>query len=224
MDEIQVAHVLERLAEAVLHAPQLYLLVHDAIHWLHHFQRKVCVLPVIFDNILDSISNNPVFCSCSHNQQLLVSIQLAIFLKCLGHYGNVNRPDDLAEWMGVSMGTVVNCTHHVMVALLDLHNDFIHFPKRGSSVMWKAWQFTESRSCHSWCNGVFATDRLTFNLFRKTSHFGEMFYNRKSRYSLNCQVHINFSRQQHTHLVTAYHDVTQPSDCQLWFRLSRKHP
>ena len=224
MDEIQVACVLERPAEAVLHAPQLHLLAHDAIHQPHHFQRKVCVLPVIFDDILDSISNNPVFRSRSHNQQLPVSIQLAIFLKHLGHYGNVNGPDDLAEWAGVSVGTVVNCTHRVMVALLDLHNNFICFPERGSSAMQKAWRFTESRSCRSWRNGVFAADGSTFNLFRKPSHFGETFYDRKSRYSLNCQVHINFSRQQCTHLVTAYRDATQPPDHQLRFRLSRKHP
>ena len=84
MDEIQVARVLERSAEGVLHAPQLHLLVHDAIHRLHRFQRKVCILPVIFNDILDSISNNPVFRSCSHNQQLPVSIQLAIFSVTMG--------------------------------------------------------------------------------------------------------------------------------------------
>ena len=103
MDEIQVVCVLERPAEAVLHAPQLHLLAHNAIHRPHHFQRKVCVLPVIFNDILDSISNNPIFRSRSHNQQLPVSIQLAIFLKHLSHYGNANGPDDLAEWVGVSV-------------------------------------------------------------------------------------------------------------------------
>ena len=38
MDKIQLAQVLERLAEAALHAPQLHILAHNAIHWPYHFQ------------------------------------------------------------------------------------------------------------------------------------------------------------------------------------------
>ena len=118
-----------------------------------------------------------------------------IFLKCISHYGNANGVEDLGEWAGVSTGTVANCTQHVMIALLDCHNDFIYFPEANFCVMWKACQFAESRSCCSWCNGVFAVDGLMFNLFVKPSLYGEMFYNRKSRYLLNCQVSIlDFAR------------------------------
>ena len=38
MDKVQLAWVLERLAEAVLHAPQLHVLAHNVIHWPHRFQ------------------------------------------------------------------------------------------------------------------------------------------------------------------------------------------
>ena len=192
MDKIQLAWVLERLAEAALHAPQLHILAHNAIHQPHHFQQKVCILPIIFDDILDRISSNPIFHNCAYIQQLSISIQLMIFLKCIGHYGNANGAEDLREWAGVSMGTMANCTQCVMIALLDdCHNDFIYFLEENSHAMQKACQFAESRSCCSWHNGVFAVDGSTFNLFMKPSLYGEMFYDRKSRYLLNCQVSIS---------------------------------
>ena len=92
-------------------------------------------MPVIFDDILDCISGNPIFHNRAHIQQLPISIQLVIFLKRISHYGNANSVEDLGEWAGVSMGTVANCTQCVMIALLDCHNDFIYFPKANSRAM-----------------------------------------------------------------------------------------
>ncbi|KAF8545964.1 hypothetical protein OG21DRAFT_1479735 [Imleria badia] len=36
--------------------------------------------------------------------------------------------------------------------------------------------------------GIFAVDGSTFNLFEKPSSYGKTLYDRKSRYSLNCQI------------------------------------
>ena len=43
--------------------------------------------------------------------------------------------------------------------------------------------FVEAQSCNTWRRGIFAADGLIFNLFEKPSCYGEMLYDRKSRYS-----------------------------------------
>ncbi|KIK19865.1 hypothetical protein PISMIDRAFT_44310, partial [Pisolithus microcarpus 441] len=62
----------------------------------------------------------------SNNKQLPISIQLAIFLYHAGHYRNACLPEDIGQWAGVSIGMVVNCTHCVITALLDQHNNFVY--------------------------------------------------------------------------------------------------
>jgi hypothetical protein len=86
----------------------------------------------MFDCILDEISNNPIFHSNSNNPQLPVAIQLAIFLNRAGHYGNAITPEDVGQWAAVSMGSVINCTNRVMVALLNQHDHFIYIPEADS--------------------------------------------------------------------------------------------
>ena len=82
-----------------------------------------------------------------------------------------------------------------MIALLDSYSDFVYFPNANSCVMQKVHQFAKSRSCHLGHKGVFAVNGSMFNLFMKPSHYSEMFYNRKSRYLLNCQMDIlDFTR------------------------------
>ncbi|KIK75837.1 hypothetical protein PAXRUDRAFT_67919, partial [Paxillus rubicundulus Ve08.2h10] len=76
---------------------------------------------------LDQISDHQIFSNQSHNRQLPVAIQLAIFLNHAGHYGNTISPKYVAQWAGVSTGSVINCTNHVMVAILDQHDTFMQF-------------------------------------------------------------------------------------------------
>ncbi|KAG2338023.1 hypothetical protein BDR05DRAFT_856988, partial [Suillus weaverae] len=66
--------------------PQIQLLDHFTIHRPHLFQKKLCVSPEIFDDILDEISDDPIFHNQSNNPQLPVTIQLAIFLNHAGCY------------------------------------------------------------------------------------------------------------------------------------------
>ncbi|KAF9220564.1 hypothetical protein BS17DRAFT_681967, partial [Gyrodon lividus] len=86
------------------------------------------IITPIFDDILDQISDHPIFSNQSHNHQLPIAIQLAIFLNHAGHYGNAISPEYVAQWAGVSVGSVINCTNHVMVAILDQHDTFMQFP------------------------------------------------------------------------------------------------
>ena len=169
-------------------APQLHLLVHFGEHRPHLFWQKLRVEPEIFDDILDLISDHPIFHNNSHNPQLPVSIQLAIFLNHAGHYGNAISVEDVAQWAGISVGSVINCTNCVMVALLDQHDTFLSFPPPDSQDFEHAREYTAKTVCPEWQNGILAIDGSTINVYQKPGFHGEVFYDRKSRYSLGCQV------------------------------------
>ena len=122
------------------------------------------------------------------NHQAPVAIQLAVFLFHAGHYGNATSLENVAQWTGFSMGLVVNFSNRLMVVILDEHDTFVNMPPHDSEDMERARTFTESCACPAWRNGVFATDGSSIPLFEKPHIFGETFYDRKCRYSLNCQV------------------------------------
>ncbi|KIK74134.1 hypothetical protein PAXRUDRAFT_151301 [Paxillus rubicundulus Ve08.2h10] len=166
---------------------QLHLLEHFADHRPHLFRQRVRVNPEIFDDILDHISDHPIFSSGgSQNCQLSIAIQLAIFLNHAGHYGNAISPKYVAQWAGISVGSVINCTNHVMVAIFDQHDTFIQFPGLNSEDVARARVYTQNHSCPEWGNGILAADESPFHLFAKPVMHGETFFDCKSNYSLNC--------------------------------------
>ncbi|KAG2336457.1 hypothetical protein BDR05DRAFT_896703, partial [Suillus weaverae] len=189
-DEVKRARVLHKPDEPPPRAPQLHMLVHHEEHRPHLFRQKLRVNLEIFDDILDDISDHPIFQNQSNNPQLPISIQLAIFLNRAGHYGNAITLEDVAQWAGVSVGSVVNCTNRVMVVVLDAHDQFICFPAGDSEDSDLAWKFAESRTCPEWRGGFLAIDGSTMDLFTKPGYYGETFYDRKSKYSLGCQAVI----------------------------------
>ncbi|KIM64650.1 hypothetical protein SCLCIDRAFT_114801 [Scleroderma citrinum Foug A] len=120
-------------------------------------------------------------------------IQLAIFLNAAGHYGNASTTEDLAEWAGVSVSTVYNCFCHVMITVLQHHDDTIHFDPmeaKDQEEIHRAKVWVERKGCFDWRNGFLCVDGSPFNLFQKPGWHGEGFYDRKSRYSLSSQVVI----------------------------------
>ena len=134
-DEVVTMRVLEMPSEPMPCAPQLHVLPIYARSWPKKFWQKLRIDPQIFNDILDHITDHPVFHNQSNNKQLPVDQQLAIFLNRIGHYGNGVTPDDIALWGGVSVGMVFNCTHRVMVAILSLHDEFIYIPSAQSDQM-----------------------------------------------------------------------------------------
>ena len=65
---------------------QLHLLDHWRAHSPDCFCCKLYVNPKTFDSLIKLIKHNPVFFNQLNCPQLPVSIQLAIFLFCAGHY------------------------------------------------------------------------------------------------------------------------------------------
>ncbi|KAG2751392.1 hypothetical protein P692DRAFT_201838976 [Suillus brevipes Sb2] len=150
------------------------MLVHHEEHRPELFRQKLRVNSEIFDDILNQISGHPIFQNNSNNPQLPVSIQLAIFLNHAGHYGNAITVEDVAQWAGVSVGSVVNCTNHVMVALLEEHNQFISFLEDNSEDAHLARKWAELKTCPEWRGGYLAIDGSTIELFAKPGYFGEV--------------------------------------------------
>ncbi|KAG2342246.1 hypothetical protein BDR05DRAFT_1027075 [Suillus weaverae] len=164
-----------------MRAPQIQLLDHFTSHRPQLFQKKLCVSPEIFDDILNEISDDPIFHNQSNNPQLVITIQLAIFLNHAGHYGNAISSADVCQWAGVSIGSVTNCTNHLMIALL-------FFPTLNSDDAGHSWKYVQDHTCPEWRNGILTADGSLINLCDKPGLYGETFYSRKSQYSLNCQV------------------------------------
>ncbi|KAF8833817.1 hypothetical protein BDN67DRAFT_916203, partial [Paxillus ammoniavirescens] len=138
--------------------------------------------------ILDQLSDHPIFQSQSNNPQLPIAVQLAIFLNRAGHYGNAISPEDVALWAGVSVGSVVNCTNRVMIAILDQHDHFLQFPPSNSRDHVRAKEFAVNTFCPEWQGGFLAADGSAIPLFQKPGFYSETFFDQKSNYSLNCQV------------------------------------
>ncbi|KIK82263.1 hypothetical protein PAXRUDRAFT_154113 [Paxillus rubicundulus Ve08.2h10] len=133
-DEIAHAQVLHCPSEPVMKASQL------------HFHQRVRVNPNTFDDILDQITDHPIFSNQSHSHQHLVAIQLTIFLNCAGHYGNAISPKYGAQWDGASTGLVINYTYYVMVAMLDQHDTFMQFSALESEDVAIAHAYTQERA------------------------------------------------------------------------------
>ncbi|KAH9994358.1 hypothetical protein BJV74DRAFT_884185 [Russula compacta] len=68
--------------------------------------------------IIMKISDDPVFLNKSNTPQQPIEEQVAIMLFQFGHYGNAASLQNVANWAGVSKGTITVATQCVMTAIL----------------------------------------------------------------------------------------------------------
>lgn len=149
------------------------------------FRHFVRVSPATFDRLVEMLEPSPEFHNNSNNPQIEVRIQLAIVLNRLGHYGNAASVIQIADWAGVSEGSVVNCTRRVILSLLNLHD--VAFAKPTAEMIRKSKEFAQ-RVCEAWAEGHMSGDGSNLPVFTKPGHFGESYFDKSSRYSLNLQV------------------------------------
>ncbi|KIJ20707.1 hypothetical protein PAXINDRAFT_66377 [Paxillus involutus ATCC 200175] len=197
-DEVQSTCILNQHPKSSC-APQIHLLDEWKVDNPKHFLRKLHVQPLVFDSIITMLSTHNIFHNNSNNPQLPAQIQLAIFLNAAGHYGNAATSQDIADWAGVSVGTVHNCYKRVMITILDHHDKFIHFDQEDPADIAeqeRAKAYVEAKTCAEWKGGFLCVDGTPFNLFQKPGWHGEGFFNRKSNYSLSNQVCNNMLNSQ----------------------------
>lgn len=154
----------------------------------HRFRKKLRVSPVVFDALVDVIEPHDIFHNHSNCPQLPVPIQLAVFLVRLGHYGNHASPEDIAQWAGVSLGTVENATYRCMIAVLALHDQFVMFPPEEEKA--KAKEYVSELTCPEWRHGFLMGDGTKVPLFQKPGLHGEAYFDKNKDYSLDLQVCI----------------------------------
>ena len=105
-----------------------------------------------------------------------------------GHNGNAASVEAVAQWAGVSAGTVVNCTCRVIIAFLVLHDSAVHWPSEDEKEELKQW--VEGVSCYTWRDGYCMVDGTPVMLFQKPGYHGETYFDRKSNSSLNLLVKL----------------------------------
>lgn len=187
MTEIEATRVIDPMPR-IEKASQLHLL--DEWRAINHpnFRKKLRVEPEVFDGLHELIVNHHIFQNNSGNPQLPVQIQLAIYLFRAGHYGNGASPEETAEWAGVAVGTVVNCTNRVMVALLSLHDTAIRYPTPEEKEKKK--DYLEEQTCPEWRDGWMMGDGTKFPLFQRPGLHGDAWFDKNKDYSLDGQVHL----------------------------------
>ncbi|KAJ6540368.1 hypothetical protein B0H19DRAFT_959538 [Mycena capillaripes] len=154
------------------------------------FRRNLRVSPETFDELVSRIEDHPIFSNNSPKPQTPVYIQLAIALYRFGHDENAASVESIAQWAGVSVGVVVKSTRRVIIAFLQLilHDSVIRWPTEDEKEEAKDW--VEAASCEEWRGGFCMVDGTLIPLFEKPGHHGEVYFDRKSNYSLNVQVRI----------------------------------
>lgn len=146
------------------------------------------VTPSTFDTLVERLANDPVSSNNSQNAQLAIEDQVAITLYRFGHDGNAVSLQCVAHWAGVGKGTVSLCTRRVMTALLrpDFRNEAVRFPPAEEKEEAKQW--VKDHSCKAWRSGWCLVDGTLIPLAEKPNWYGESYFDRKSRYSMNVQV------------------------------------
>ena len=108
-------------------------------------------------------------------------IQLACTLDRLGHFGNGSAFGRVARTKGIGYGTVSLYTKHVIAALKDLAPRYIFWPDEAERV-----QLSHHNHENFGFDGcILSSDGTHIVLFQKPGLEGEVYFNRKSSYSMN---------------------------------------
>ena len=168
---------------------QLYLLLHE---WKYSDPGIFCLYlrmtPGCFDKLVDVLHPHAAFHNKSSNIQMPVEMQVAIALYCFRHYGNAASTIKVVLWSGVGYGTVCLVTRRVMRACCDesFRRSSMRWPDDAAKEQAKLW--VEENSCSAWQNGWLMVDGTLVPLYACPAFYGNVFFDRKSNYSLNVQV------------------------------------
>ena len=82
----------------------------------------------------------------------------------------------------------MNCTDHVMVALLSLHSECVHLLMAKERETAKAW--VVEQACPKWSDGYLMVDGTKFSLFQRPGLHSNTLFDKNQDYSLDCQVYL----------------------------------
>jgi hypothetical protein len=155
------------------------------------FREELRVTPRTFDVLVTKLQYDIVFRNNSRCPQMPVEEQLAIALFRFGHDGNAASLQGVANWAAVGKGTVLLVTRRVMTAILrpGFMNEAVRFPDPEEKEAEKKW--VHRHSCRAWRNGWCLVDGTLVPLAERPHWFGESYFDRKNRYSLNIQARLS---------------------------------
>lgn len=107
----------------------------------------------------------------------------------MGRYGNGVSVTDVANWAGVSEGSVENYTSQCLTAIESLQKRFVWQLSAEEKEVEKRWVENEiGFSGGLWREGWAMYDGTIAVLFRCPEQHGDAYFTRKSNYGLNVQV------------------------------------
>lgn len=143
-----------------------------------------------FYAILEVIQEHDIFISTSRNPQPPVIIQLALTLERLGTNGTGCSVRRLGRDYKRSMGAIVNCTRRCLTAIDDLCSHYIQWPNAERRE-----EISTVMALEGFPGCVGFVDGTNIPLYQRPGLDGETFFDRKKRYSMNCQVVCDCDRR-----------------------------
>jgi hypothetical protein len=141
------------------------------------FQKAARTSKEGFMHVLDKIAGHEVF----HRGGC--SPQLALTLERLGSNGNIASIGRFSHNLTVGQGTVVKVLQRVIEALISLGKTYVQWPNNDCCT---EISYLMRKERFPGCVGF--VDGTTIPMFQRPGFDGEVFFDRKKRYSLNAQI------------------------------------
>ncbi|PLW48657.1 hypothetical protein PCASD_03429 [Puccinia coronata f. sp. avenae] len=136
-----------------------------------------------FMHVLDKIVGHEVFHRGGRRPQLPIPHQLALTLERLGSNGNGASIGRFSRNLTVGRGTVVKVLRWVVEALISLGQTYVQWPNKDRCT-----EISDVMRKEGFPGCVGFVDGTTIPMFQRPGFDGEVFFDRKKRYSLNAQI------------------------------------
>ena len=164
--------------------PNSSLMANDILNMPSHiFRIKFRMSPTSFHRIWQMIANHSIFPNNSNNPQFDPRLQFLIVLYHFGAYGNGASRSLIGNAFHISPGIIGKFTKRIIVALIEtLEDRVIEWPSPARKEVIKQAIASE----HGFQDAIGMIDGTHIILAYKPTRQGEGYFNRKSRYYLQC--------------------------------------
>nr|CAG8635682.1 14393_t:CDS:2 [Entrophospora candida] len=137
-----------------------------------------------FNRLVDILKINPIFHTNAFIKQIDVNFQVSVFLRRLAIKGDIFT---ISSLFGISEGTVILYTNRTIKAILETKNNYVKWPvEQHRHEILDGFQ-----QIGGFPNVIGAIDGTHINLTNAPSKDPEVFFNRKKRYSIQCQAIVD---------------------------------
>jgi len=148
------------------------------------FKRIMRMDPQSFQSLITKIETHSIFQSTGNKQQAPVELQLAIFLRRIGSKDEIFS---ICSRFGIAEGTVYLYCKRVMLAILSLKNSLVIWPTEESRKI----VHSGFKNIGGFENVIGAIDGTHIILGIAPLNQPEIYWNRKKKYSIQCQGIVN---------------------------------